>query len=125
MLKMFTATIRNGALVLPDGADLGLSEEGDEVQVAVEVADAFDRAGLLFAASRPSQFEKMGGAVTYPEREELQPPRCGPIPGRTTSRRVSGRLAPVRRETRMRCGSPPERNRTPGTSGDRTDNRAT
>ena len=54
---MFTATIRDGALVLPEGADLGLSREGEQVQVAVEVADALDQAGLVFAATRPSLFQ--------------------------------------------------------------------
>ena len=43
MLKTFTATIKDGALVLPEGADLGPSGEGDTVSVAVEVADAIDR----------------------------------------------------------------------------------
>ena len=106
MLKMFTATIRNGALVLPDGADLGLSEEGDEVQVAVEVADAFDRAGLLFAASRPSQFERMGGAVTYPEREELQPPplRTDPWPDDEPAHFRSPRSGPTGNTDEMRIG---------------------
>ena len=80
MLKMFNATIRDGALVLPDGADLGLSRDGDQVQVAVEVDDEIDRAGVLYAATRPSQFRTMfrGDSATEepgasPEREELWP----------------------------------------------------
>ena len=56
MLKLFTATIKDGTLVLPAGADLGRSRDGDEVQVAVEVADALDRAGAVYMATRPSQF---------------------------------------------------------------------
>ena len=95
MLKMFTATIRNGALVLPDGADLGLSEEGDEVQVAVEVADAFDRAGLLFAASRPSQFERMGGGRDVSRTRGIAAP---PAADRSVAGRRAGAVpvAPLR-----------------------------
>ena len=66
MLKMYTATIRDGALVLPEGADLGLSREGERVQVAVEVADALDKAGLAFAATRPGMFREQ-----YGDRPEL------------------------------------------------------
>jgi hypothetical protein len=52
VLKMFTATIRDGALVLPEGADLGLSEEGDEVQVAVEVAESPDHLAAAESVDR-------------------------------------------------------------------------
>ena len=40
MLKLFTATLKDGALVLPEGADLAGLADGSEVQVVVDVTPA-------------------------------------------------------------------------------------
>ena len=80
MLKLYTATVRGGTLVLPEEADLGESRDGDAVRVAVEVPDRPDRAGPALAATRPSLAAAWGTRVDDADLPGDEPAAGPPVP---------------------------------------------